>query len=261
MSIGVRESLAPDKDFSVVWLPGSKKEDYYAEDYKLAEILASLDSLYSQLDRIRAAIGLKTLINCPERLTSKDVWKILASSPIDKRGKRRSRGWAEWLAYRYRLSSNWYISLEVLLLTHVLPVPPDPPIGFYSPPNPGTYKDGIINLINRAPNANDLLRLPFVYANYQVSIAQLKQFIEDNKDEIRKILAKLPPKPSAGKMSRKRLVIGQIAWILKRSGDYKSWYAVTEFINSKTGFDDTFEVTQVKRMAETFAKQQKSSDV
>lgn len=258
------KSLVPDKDVAVAWLPKRKDEKYNPEDFKLGEVLASCNSLYPQLDRIRTSLGITLLMKWPPSPTSETIAAIIRES--NELYNQALEQWAEWLAYRYRLSANWNVPLRIAILCHVLPVPSDPAIGLYVPPGAGG-RGGVFEAMRRQRIAKSeaikLLNSPLIYPNYQVSINELLDFIKNHSAEISSALAQLPPKPSAGKTTRNRLLIGHLAWLIKnhRAG-IKTWGDVATFLTDEIlGEGEAMDEIEARKLAYIFVRQQKRVDV
>jgi hypothetical protein len=235
MDIGIPVGKIEDRDITVTWMPGYSHDSRNHTDFAVAEVLSACDSLYAQLDRIRAEIGLEELLVCPIEPSVDDINTIIRI--ISETYKNEILKWSEWLSARYSLSNNWNLPFLIAIACHVLPVPQDSAITFFAPSSE-IDSGGILEYINKSilekGETTNYLHSPLISLKYSVTINEIKSFIEDNKVSIRKALEMLPPKPDVGKTKDHKLFIGQLAWLLRRNNsETDTWGKVASFINDK----------------------------
>jgi hypothetical protein len=83
--------------------------------------------------------------------------------------------------------------------------------------------------IKRAGEIARITSFPGIYFTRQVSIDELKKWINKNRDIIRAIQYKLP-KQKIIKRNQRTLFWGQVAWILKQDG-INSWAKMRDYID------------------------------
>lgn len=257
------KSLDNDRDFEITYLPGYSKNSYDLSDYKLAEVLSWCDSFYDQLDRIRNKLKMKKLYSFPKQNNLEKLVEFVHTA--NKEFEYGTKGWAEWLASRYKLPRNWVFSIEVVILTHTLPIPPDQPLGLYIPPGPlKGIKGRLIKSSIEKSYAKNYLYTPLIYFNYRTSISRIKKYLDDNKSQIDKALSQLPTKPKVG-IDPLNLKIGQMAWLLKNESKYNTWRTVEAKLAEEYADLDTSSLdlsyVNLQKLADRFIKQQNKIDV
>ena len=200
-------------------------EDYNKSDFILAGLLSWLKSFYVSIYNIRKEIGVKTLLQYPTAPTAKNVVELIFTLNSDKRDLLRIR--AKELAKKYSLTNNWEISMEIVTLTHTLLVPARESIkvhlpDYFYPKKPKEIKSlrDVISWMKTRPLA-EVNNYPAIYFTRQVTINELKEWIDKNRELIRAIQCKLPRNKNI-KRTERAIFWGQVAWILKQDGVY-SW--------------------------------------
>jgi hypothetical protein len=131
---------------------------------------------------------------------------------------------AAGIAISYRLSENWNIPIEILLLTNHFLIPNDPPIDLRSPKAWKTLEDAGADLQERRKEVA-------IFPSYRVSITELVRYIEQNSDAIKSAMSNLPSKPF-NHMHPHTFLQGQMAYLARADG--MSWKDVASKVNTIT---------------------------
>lgn len=170
---------------------------------------------------IEPKFGIRHLICLPNPANEKSVLAI--KIPLyPKQLKQLSTEAMEILKY-YNLSSNWFISIRLAILTNFLYLPPK--------------LEPIIFVENRAPQS-----YPAISINSKVSIHKLRLFIQENSDIIREIVNKLS-NSRARRVSDDTFLWGKVVAIMVRDVPLAKVDSVFAVIKSK--LDEVFEETDM----------------
>jgi hypothetical protein len=226
--------------------------DYEESDYLLADLLSWLKSFHNSLFEIRKELKLQSIFKYPKKPTIKNLVGLIFKLDASKRKILESR--TRDLLEKYHLTENWEFPIEIAILTHTLLVPPKEtgvhlylPLYFYPKLQENLEKmkikktspiDGLRRELKRLLKYKsdfakyrqmmEVVKYPAIYFTRQVSIDELKKWIDKNRSFIRAIQYKLP-KRKIIKRTQKALFWGQVAWILKKDGIH-SWTKMVEKI-------------------------------
>lgn len=197
----------------------AERQNYSRSNYSFAELLSWSKSFYKSLQY-------------PQNPTVENVVNLLFSNAITREKREIVKNCAKELKEKYALPENWEFSFEIAALTNVLLVPPSELIRIHLPryfyPSQRNRNDSALGLAGRIVGEWKILEYPAIYFTRQVTIDELKHWINKNKSLIRAIQYKLP-KEKKLKRERKTLFWGQVAWILKLDGIH-SWSKMVKMI-------------------------------
>lgn len=200
---------------NVVLSPEIKaSKDYENYDFILAHILTARSSFRSQILETRREIGITKPFTYSDIKNTESLYESMFS--LGQEEYLQSKAVAKKIAKLYKLPSNWIFSIQVAIYTDTLLVPPK--------------LDSII--IQIGPTREDD-EYPSIHFTSQVTIGELKKWVNDNKSDIRLFLKRIPKRPKP-KVSSNTLIWGHIAWLFKRGGKH-SWTEITNLIQVQIG--------------------------
>ena len=202
-------------------------------NYQVAELLSWLKSFYKQIFAVRLKINVKELLKYPENDSVKDILKkTIFAIPYDFQQILEEE--STKIVEHYRLTENWRIPFEIVILTHRLPVPPflegisiHLPEYFYNKPK------NLLELPSAFESAyrqGAVMKYPALYFTRKVSANELVKWLKNPKNRklFENIQYKLPRQKEIDR-DQKTIFWGQVAWILKQDG-INSWAKMTKAI-------------------------------
>lgn len=213
-----------------------QQQNLSEDNFRFAELLTSLESFNEALSDVRRLIELHELLSYPRNPNIESVADLFFHKPITDKRRAVLRDWAKELRVKYNLPKSWDVPFQIAAITNVLPAPPKDSIGLHLPENFLPDVTRVSNdTSNTKVNIGRVLEYPAIYFTRQVSIDELKLWINDNKDLIRAIQQRLPENKKV-RREPKTLLWGHIAWICRKGG-IKSWTRISEklqtWLNSK----------------------------
>lgn len=197
-------------------------------EWAIGLFLCDLASFNNSVRNARQELAIQELV--PYRVT-RELSSILDMlSGIDHDNGSPLSITAKRIAERYKLSENWYLPLQLAILTHHLIIPADPAVIMRRPPDTSSLAGVMAYLQEEAPPMTS----PIIYPVYRVTINQLHTFIDQHKDEIRRILDTLPPRPTTSTSSH-TMLWGRLAWLMRQETPRPSWTETASWINDFTG--------------------------
>lgn len=211
------------------------RSDYEESDYLLAYLLSALRSFNSKIKEAREKLMVNRTLSFPKEPTIGVIYEILYKSGQQKYILLKKL--ATKISDSYQLSENWILSIEVVIVTNTFLVPKKiDPIRIQTPLDLTEIIDHIKNnsksdLIDYFPGLLKSLKYPAIYFTSEVSINDIKNWINKNRELLRSLLETLP-KRTIPKIHHKTILWGHIAWIYKRDG-IQSWTEISDNIQKR----------------------------
>lgn len=216
------------------------------DDYVLADLLAWLRSFNLKIQNIRDSFGIKSSVY-PEKVTTKELIKV-TSEVVSYQKYEDFKQQIEVLQNRYKLTTNWYLSLTSAVVFNTLLVPVDDVIHVHFP-DPDLSKDnikkskksknllsmssGLLNSpeMRRARSAFDLYEHPSIFFTRKTSSDELKKWIDKNTHLLKAIQFGLPER-KVYKRNSKTIFWGRVAWIFRQDG-VRSWSKIQKLVDKE----------------------------
>lgn len=211
------------------------KRGFNRSDYTLAQLLTWLKSFNELILAVRKEINFTTPLPFPKNANVDELVDFTFKA-LDNEKREIVFNKAKVIAKKYHLTDNWEFSIELAILTHTFLVPAkDVPIRvhlpsyFYPEEKKADSEKNLKTLgsslsspeIMRARAAMRIIGYPAIYLTGQVSVDELKKWINTNRELIRVMQSRLP-KRKVLKRDDKTLFWGQVVWILRQEG-FRSW--------------------------------------
>jgi len=177
-------------------------ESHNDKELVFAQLLQDIQKFYDELNTIRRHIGLKSPITYPINPTLEAIYKLQDRLPQEARKILNDEVIELMQRFGIPNTSLWQISFKTLILTHTFPIPADHPFVLYEPQKhiPLHFYD-----------SNDS---PKIILQSYFEPEQLKTWIEDNREILKKIGQDMPSNIGKGNDSE-TLFIEKIIFLLK----------------------------------------------
>jgi len=221
-----------------------------AKDIQLAHLFIWLESFNNDIQSIRKKHGI-SVIQYPHEATVDQLVELFVKEIDYEKYHAYSNDFHKMLV-KYRLTENWFLSLNIAVLTHTLLVPaklhicvhiPEKEISIQTIKKEAKSKnlkdlakgfaESVFNdpEIKRMQFLKDLGKYPSIYFTYNTSPDELIKWINKNRRLIRYIQRDLPKKHMIKRLrEEKTLFWGQMAWILKQD-NVASWSEMTDILD------------------------------
>lgn len=217
----------------------------YSTEGIMAQLLVRLQSFYQLIKKVRLTLGTEDMHTFPESPQLEEVVG-LKFKHLDNSKRQALDSEVETILRRYGLRPNWKTSIEVVILTHTLPIPyPTQPISMHLPIKRDSTDGKVLKSAYESALAmvrqGEVLKYPGIYFTSRFSSGELIDWIRNNKNAIEAINSVLPEVKEIGsKMVQRTERLGAIVFILKKDG-INSWVRMAKIIDNmseKLNMDD-----------------------